>query len=293
MPFSDRVRDSIVRNPKSGSVIAIFSDTSDNPIRLGEFKGIIDNKEDKLLWNEIQSLTFKNINSLKGLPILPTDLKELILENTSIETIPILPKLLDSLVLVQNNSIKSLPNLPKSLRSIVLIENRSLHPPEKLPISLRRITLIDNDFKILPDMPNIDIKYLNINESNLDDIFIRVYELYLRSKKHYERVRYDNHSISEFFIQLHAIWDYIHSKGIINTKKANAKEIASHLKNVFKSYKVPSNLVKITSSYLNNKYLGDMHIRNIIEKNNNNIVGGKKNLTRRRRQIKRKTYRRR
>ena len=79
---------------------------------------------------------------------------------------------------------------------------------------------------------------------------------------------------------------------IINTKKANAKEISSHLKNVFKSYKVPSNLVKITSSYLNNKYLGDMHIRKIIEKNNN-IVGGKIHLTRRRRQIKRKTYRRR
>ena len=183
MPPSERILRNIGK-------VTILRDEIDNPIHIEEFDGIEDTKE----WNSINSLTLTNTKSLTSLPPLPKQIKELTLTDTA---------------------IKTLSKMPKSLIHLSLIRNHSLRIPEVLPKSLRKITLRGNNFKILPQMPMIDSNKIIIEEEQLREPFLTLYNNYKDAKRDiFEQ------PMRAFFRQLNAIWELIHEKEIPSMMRA-------------------------------------------------------------------------
>lgn len=216
MPPSERILKKLNKS-------VVLSDESESPIMIGEFDGIDTVQE----WNAIQNLKFINISSLTELPTLPKKIKELTLENTS---------------------IKSLPMLPKSLIHLHLIKNKSLTPPEKLPDKLTRITLRENGFKIIPQMPIIDSNKIIIYEKSLEEPFDGLYNTYKLAKTStFEQ------PMRAFFTQLNGVWEMIHTRRARENARKQALNVLSSRLTMSRTNKLPRPVNRLIASYLSGK----------------------------------------
>lgn len=248
MPTSERVLE------KLGKPIVVFSDDVGSPLLNEEFYEIEKNPQ----WNMIKSLTFSNISSLTSIPKLPIHLNDLVLRDTSIQTLPI---------------------LPSSLKKLELIKNVSLLPPEMLSKKLSKIILKDNNFKILPQLPFVNKKKITIEENALEEPFLTLYNKF--------KVAQEAEYMMAYYIFMEyqkGIWELIQTRR--NRKKVinRARDVLSTKLTMSRTNKIPVPVNRLIASYLSGKSEKKSLEQQLNEVHSNylNIGGSRKERTRKR-----------
>jgi hypothetical protein len=126
------------------------------------------------LYSTVESTKVFHIDNMNrtGLPLLPSNLKELVCGNNALTSLPALPSSLTRLLCYNNrltclpslpstlvelncngNLLTSLPPLPPSLRTLQVYRNKLTCLPT-LPDSLERLFCIQNALIVLPSLPS-------------------------------------------------------------------------------------------------------------------------------------------
>lgn len=103
--------------------------------------------------NTVRKLTLRSIWTTQLQFTLPVGLKELRIINTDLESLPVLPEGLETLVCEKNINLKELAELPSSLRRLDCNENRNLMSLPTLPTNLVNLICCDNQLTELPVLP--------------------------------------------------------------------------------------------------------------------------------------------
>ncbi len=162
----------------------------DFPNRLNSIE--ISNNELKFLPKLPDSLTYldchKNKN-LTELPRLPNRLETLYCSKCNLNYIPNMPILLKDLD-CYNNNLTKLPKCSKMLEELNCSHNKLTELP-KLYDNIKSLACFNNQIiKLQPDLPVKNLKWLNINNNQIEDLPYTVRHIIIYANKNFRKQNY-------------------------------------------------------------------------------------------------------